>query len=609
MILKCKMCGGDIKQIEGTNTGRCLYCKSVMTLPSLDNERIVNLYNRANDLRLNSDFDKAKEIYETILKIDNNQVEAHWGLLLCKYGVEYVDDPKTKTKIPTCHRTSDYSFLLDSDFKFIKKNSYGEALQLYEKEAKQIDDIQKNILSISSKEQPYDIFICYKETDSKGERTHDSVIAQDIYDKLILQGFKVFFARITLENKLGKEYEPYIYSALKSSKVMLVVGTQEENFMATWVKNEWSRFLEMMQQDKNKVLIPIYSKIDAYKLPEEFAMLQAQSMDKVGAMQDLIRGITKIMEESKVDDIAGVDKETIMKVQNILNEAKNVGNGKYEVTILKENLPIWYYIAQAVGVFILLFLYLLQVDYNNSILYFPLMTFISIIFTVISFLFIFRRKTYKYKKLATTLSILFLILQTLPLFNVIVYNGVNIKSYKAIYEIIQDNNTVLIIMGIIIIIQIILSIINPSWSLNSSAKSIMTPEEKDIQLQKNENIKNNFKSKEKSKGKIIILILILITFIIFVVSGIISTTTEQSNKRDSSKEQIEIATEFIRIREDSNTYSTTIGRVYKGEIYTVLEQDKEYKARWYKIKTNTGITGYIYSGYRNEYITKLEINK
>ena len=31
MVFKCKMCGGDIEVIEGTNTGKCLYCKSVMT--------------------------------------------------------------------------------------------------------------------------------------------------------------------------------------------------------------------------------------------------------------------------------------------------------------------------------------------------------------------------------------------------------------------------------------------------------------------------------------------------------------------------------------------------------------------------------------------------
>ena len=190
MIFKCKMCGGDIEVVKGTNIAKCQYCKSTMTLPNLENEKINNLYNRANDYRMANEFDKAYGVYETILEIDNSQVEAHWGILLCKYGVEYVDDPNTKEKIPTCHRTITTSILKDQEFKIIEKNSYGEALGIYKKEAQNIDLIQKNILEISSKESPYDIFICYKETESDNNRTKDSVIAQDIYDKLIEKGFK-----------------------------------------------------------------------------------------------------------------------------------------------------------------------------------------------------------------------------------------------------------------------------------------------------------------------------------------------------------------------------------------------------------------------------------
>lgn len=174
------MCGGDVEPINNTNIGKCLYCKSIMTLPTSDNEKIINLYNRANDLRLSNEFDKAKEIYEEILKIDNNQVEAHWGLLLCKYGVEYVDDIRTKKKVPTCHRTIDSSILNDVEYKLIQKKAYGELLELYEKDAEYIDKVQKRILKISENEDPYDIFICYKETDENGNRTEDSVIAEDI---------------------------------------------------------------------------------------------------------------------------------------------------------------------------------------------------------------------------------------------------------------------------------------------------------------------------------------------------------------------------------------------------------------------------------------------
>lgn len=614
MTFKCKMCGGDIEPIKGTNTGKCLYCKSVMTLPNIDNERILNLYNRANDLRLNSEFDKAREIYEAILKINNDEVEAHWGILLCKYGVEYVDDSKTKTKIPTCHRTNDYSILLDPDYKFIKKKSYGEALKLYEKEAKQIDEIQKNILAISSKEKPYDIFICYKETDNKGSRTHDSVIAEDIYDKLIDQGYKVFFAKITLENKLGKEYEPYIYSALKSAKVMLVVGTSEENFNAIWVKNEWSRFLEMAKKDKSKVLIPVYSKIDAYKLPEEFAMLQAQSMDKVGAIQDLVRGVKKIIDESKVDDIEGIDRETIAKVQNALDEAKNLGNGKYEVTILKEKLPTWYYIVEVIFFLIIGFLYIILIlqsfynnnDYLNSISRITLL--LSTIFFIISFVFCLNRNRYKYKKVMTTLSIIFLIISFNQFFSNIVINVFN-HEYKTLYNIVMNHYEEMVIACIITIFQIIFISLNPVWTLNSSNKSIMNVEEKDKQLKKNKYIKENFKIKEKQKGKLAKTILIILTVIFIGINIFININNDKSNERDTSKDQIEIITEFIRIREhpSADYNSIILGQVNKGEIYTILDKEEEYDNNyWYKIRTGTGITGYIYSGDKHEYIKELK---
>ena len=599
MTFKCKMCGGDIEPIKGTNTGKCLYCKSIMTLPNIDNERILNLYNRANDLRLNNEFDKSKEIYETILKIDNTQIEARWGILLCKYGVEYVDDPKTKTKIPTCHRTSDYSILLDNDFKYIKKNSYGEALKLYEKEAKQIDEIQKNILSISSKEKPYDVFICYKETNKQGNRTHDSVIAEDIYDKLTSLGFKVFFSKITLENKLGKEYEPYIYSALKTSKVMLVVGTSEENFSAVWVKNEWSRFLEMMKQDKSKVLIPVYSKIDAYKLPEEFAMLQAQSMDKVGAMQDLTKGVKKIIEETKVDDIEGIDKETIAKVQNVLEDAKNLGNGRYEVTVLKEKLPTWYYVIVTVLIFIgsniylsLAFAHYNNIHFNNV---WPL--FVSWIFFAVSYFFIFKRKSYKYKNILITISFLLTFFQFIPSISAVINNIVN-KEYNFILPIIQNDLDIIAITSLIYIIEFILLFINPSWTLNSSTKSIMTTEEKDRQLKKNKYIKENFKTKEKSKGKIIKTIFAITLILYIAIHTYSSLNTGQPLVRDKTKDQIIIVSKNTNDRFgiylDKNQ-NLSVGRPTTESVFTVLEvNENKYSRKFYKVKTNYATNGENY---------------
>lgn len=109
-------------------------------------------------------------------------------------------------------------------------------------------------------------------------RTVDSVLTQDIYDHLIDRGSKVFFACITLENKLGQEYEPYIFAALNSAKVMLAIGTNSEYYNSVWIKNEWSRYLSLMHNDRGKTLIPCYRDVDPYDMPLEFKNLQGKDM-------------------------------------------------------------------------------------------------------------------------------------------------------------------------------------------------------------------------------------------------------------------------------------------------------------------------------------------
>ena len=294
-IIKCKMCGGDLILTEGQTVAECEYCGSRQTVPTADSEKKLVQFERAERLRKNCEFDKAAGIYESIVSEFRTESEAYWGLFLCKYGIEYVDDPATGKKIPTCHRSSFDSVMEDSDLEQALENADAIARKVYREEAKQIEELRKGIIEVSGKEEPYDIFICYKETDENGERTIDSVIAQDVYDALTSKGYRVFFSRITLEDKLGQEYEPYIFAALNSAKIMLAFGTDYEYYNAVWVKNEWSRYLKLMASDKSKHLIPCYKGLDAYDMPKEFARLQAQDMGKVGAMQDLLRGIEKIL--------------------------------------------------------------------------------------------------------------------------------------------------------------------------------------------------------------------------------------------------------------------------------------------------------------------------
>ena len=293
------MCGGTLEIEDGQKVVTCDFCGIAQTVYSFDNEKKINLFKRANLLRFKSEFDSAAPLYESIITEFPNDAEAYWGLILCKYGIEYVDDSKTGKKIPICHRPQLSSIFDDDNYKSAIDHADIVAKSIYEKEAKEIDKLQKDILAISSKEEPFDVFICYKETDDKKERTKDSVLAQKIYNELIEKKYRVFFSKITLEDKLGTQYEPYIFAALNSSRVMIHVTSSEENTNSVWVRNEWSRFLKMISSGQKKTLIPCYIDISPYELPDEMQRLQGQDMSKLGAMQDLIRGVEKIVGKKK----------------------------------------------------------------------------------------------------------------------------------------------------------------------------------------------------------------------------------------------------------------------------------------------------------------------
>lgn len=296
---KCKMCGGELELIANETVAECVYCGTKQTVPNADSEKKMTLFSRANRLRYHCEFDKGANVYESIVAEFPEEAEAYWGLVLCKYGIEYVDDPASGKKIPTCHRSSFESVMEDENLELALEYADSVAKRIYREEAKQIEEIRKGIVEVSSKEEPYDVFICYKETDEQGERTLDSVLAQDIYTELSEKGYRVFFSRITLEEKLGQEYEPYIFAALHSARVMLAIGTSHEYYDAVWVKNEWSRYLKLIAAGEKKTLIPCYKNLDAYDMPREFAKLQAQDMGKVGALQDLMRGIDKLLSGEK----------------------------------------------------------------------------------------------------------------------------------------------------------------------------------------------------------------------------------------------------------------------------------------------------------------------
>lgn len=295
MVYKCKICGGETTVDTQNGIAVCDYCGTKQALPLFTEESARLLYDRGNNYLMHNEYDKAEAVFTQLLTISPNASELYWDLVLCKYGVTYVCDPKTGKYIPTCNRTHYTSVFKDENYLKATGLASGEKLQLYKDDAATIDNIQKGILAVSKKEKPFDIFISYKETDASGNRTKDSVAAQRLYEKLTNAGYKVFFSRITLEDKIGTEYEPYIYAALHSSKVMLTLASSKENMEAAWVKNEWSRFLLLRQADASKTLLPLYFDMDKADLPDAFALFSAYDIKAEGFEEELVRGIKKLI--------------------------------------------------------------------------------------------------------------------------------------------------------------------------------------------------------------------------------------------------------------------------------------------------------------------------
>lgn len=301
--LKCKMCGSNLEIEDSITVCKCEKCGISQTVPDIEDDKELKLFERAGRLRFNCDFDKAAGIYDTITDSYPEEAEGYWGLILCKYGIEYADDASGK-KIPVCHRTSYNSVMDEEDFELVMENSNSESRAIYREEAKIIEETRKEYIRIAESEQPYDIYISYRAQDDNGDKTPVSEIAGHLYNKLTSAGYRVFLSEAALKGKKRSDCEPYIYSALNSANVMLALGTSYDDYNDVWVKNEWNRYLEIAVKNKNKCLIPCYKDVDEYDIPKEFAGLKVCQLGNDDTFNNIMAEIANVVKPESVNQPA-----------------------------------------------------------------------------------------------------------------------------------------------------------------------------------------------------------------------------------------------------------------------------------------------------------------
>lgn len=144
-----------------------------------------------------------------------------------------------------------------------------------------IETVRRGIIEKAENGEIYDIFICFKATEiGSDKKTDDYYLGRDIYYDLTKDGYRVFFSAETLKRTAEQEFEPYIFRALSTARVMLVLCSDNEKIESAWVKNEWSGFLDMRD---GKGLIPVCGndseRYSPYSLPDELRKLNAIEYD------------------------------------------------------------------------------------------------------------------------------------------------------------------------------------------------------------------------------------------------------------------------------------------------------------------------------------------
>ena len=314
-VIRCSSCGSTQIEDIGEHIGKCSHCGSKMLLPS-QNPEIVSLLNSAYVYRQNYNYDLAIKSYQYILEKDASEVAAYEGLLLSKYGIEYVKDSYSGRLVPTCHRAHFKSVYEDEYYQTLLNLLNDEQKQIVEQKAKDIDKLQKSIERQLKNEQSYDIFISYKATDKNGDKTEDSVIAREIYEELTKKNYKVFLAEKSLEDRLGNEYEPIIFKALHTSKLFILVGTSKENVESNWVRNEWSRFIDRIKNNEDLpkgCFIPVFKGMNPYDMPKVHnTLVQGVDAGKIGFMTTLVDGVTRLLKPEKEQKVL----ETFSDIDN-----------------------------------------------------------------------------------------------------------------------------------------------------------------------------------------------------------------------------------------------------------------------------------------------------
>ena len=237
----------------------CLKCGATQPCDAHGPTEAAELATQGHSYFALQEFETAQARFEEAVRVSRGLLAYRWAALLARYGVKYCASTSSsdgtgyvvnfwRQDIPQelIRDTQAYRELNDA------AAAQGTAcLKLVRDEVKIIDDGLAQIHQLEREETSFDVFLCFKDTDAEGNTTPERRFLDALYPELVGSGdLRVFFAPRSMYGKRITAFEGSIYTALKTAKLMVVVGSTAENINSPWVASEWGRFLLWGKADR-----------------------------------------------------------------------------------------------------------------------------------------------------------------------------------------------------------------------------------------------------------------------------------------------------------------------------------------------------------------------
>ncbi|EWM55209.1 hypothetical protein [Ruminococcus flavefaciens] len=341
MDFMCKMCGGIISPDDDTGVCECEHCGSRQTYPLRYFGEYAEMYNRACELRFKTDFEGAEKLFRRLTEEMPEESEGYWGLVMCRCGVEYEDDPISGMKIPVFGGSALGDITADDDYRNAVAKAAPVQGAFYRREAAALEMLRRERTEQVGTGEKYDVFICCRITDEKGTSTVDSVIADEIYHQLTREGMRVFYAPGVLGDMPEKDTEPYVNAAIAVAGVYLIVAASAESFGVPRLKSEWSRCAAAAKKDSSKQLFVCIRNTDPRDIPDELRRFTVKDVTRMGFLSEVIRSIYSADQSRGTGASRNTPEKLIRRMKIFLGDEDFDAAEEYSDLILDADPKCW----------------------------------------------------------------------------------------------------------------------------------------------------------------------------------------------------------------------------------------------------------------------------